>query len=477
MSFKSLNRMRKSISFRITIWYSILFPLSSILVFGLVYFLLSSYANGKDREILRAKLEEYVSEYQSGGTRTLRQEIRSDRKRDKRISFFVRIADRDNATLFLSVPDTETAFDYKYLEQHRLHARWIDLMMGLGRSPTEVASTHLPDGSLFQVGKSIKNREILIERFREIFAGVMIPVILLGFAGGVFLSRRALRPFHDLIEIVRFIVETGKMHNRVPEYLTGDELEELIVFFNRMLERIESLIDGMRASLDNVAHDLRTPIARLRSVVETALQADEKEEGLREALMDCAEESERILVMVNTLMDISEAETGVMSLNLEEVNLSALLEDVIELYGYVAEDKNIAVLTRCPPDLALRVDPNRMRQVLANLVDNAIKYTAPGGAVEVSAGLWEENVAISVEDSGEGIPAEEIPKIWDRLYRVDKSRSRRGLGLGLSLVRAIVQAHGGTMEVVSEPGVGSRFTISLPSGQNGDECACLPEFS
>ena len=391
--------------------------------------------------------------------------------------FFVRIAGHDNATLFLSVPNAETVRDYKYLEHPGLTPRWIDLITGIGH-PTEEISSPLPDGSVLQVGRSVKNREILLDRFREIFAGVMIPVILLGFAGGAFLSHRALRPIRSLIDMVRFIVDTGKMHNRVPENLTGDELEELIILFNGMLERIETLINGMRASLDNVAHDLRTPIARLRSGVEVALQSDQGVEGLREALMDCAEESERILTMVNTLMDISEAETGVMKLQLEDVNLSDLFEDVIQLYDYVAEDKNIAFTTQCPPDLTLQVDSNRMRQVLANLVDNAVKYSSPGGTVHLGALQTGPEVAISVEDLGEGIPAEEIPRIWDRLYRVDKSRSRRGLGLGLSLVKAIVEAHGGTIEVLSAPDKGSHFTVRLPAAdEHASEESLIPNIS
>jgi signal transduction histidine kinase len=462
MFLKSLSRMRRSVSFRIAVWYSIIFPLSSLLVIGIFYLLLTSYVNHKDRQILHAKLDEYISRYNDGGIPALNRAIRKDRENDKRVSFFVRIAAKNNSTIFLSVPRAEAVRDYKYLEHPRFRPRLVDLITGI-RHPTEEIATQLPDGSTLQVGRSIKNREILIDRFREIFAGIMIPVILLGFAGGGFLSHRALRPLRGLIDMVRFIVATGKMHNRVPENLTGDELEELIVLFNGMLERIETLINGMRASLDNVAHDLRTPITRLRSVVEVALQTDPGAEGLREALMDCAEESERILTMVNTLMDISEAETGVMKLKLEEVRLADLFEDVVQLYEYVAEDKYIEVSTLCPPELTLRADSNRMHQVLANLLDNGLKYTPRGGRVDISAEQRGEEVWIMVEDSGEGIPAEEMPRIWDRLYRVDKSRSRRGLGLGLSLVQAIVRAHGGKIEVESAPEEGARFTVKLPA--------------
>ncbi len=462
MSLKSLSRMRKSIAFRLTIWFSILFPLSSIVFFGLIYFRLSSYINRKDRETIEAKLEEYAAQYTSGGIKALGEEVRLENRINKGITFYVRVAGPQNNTIFESVPQPAAMFDYKSISRDNTFDRWIFLVSGKNHEIAEVRSKRLPDGAILQVGKSTKNREILLARFREIFAGVMIPVILLGFVGGALLSFKALKPIHNLIHTVASI-DTGKMHARVPESHTDDELEELTVLFNGMLEKIETLINGMRNCVDNVAHDLRTPITRLRGIAEMALQAEEGWDCLCEALMDCAEESENILTMLNTLMDISEAETGVMRLKVETVDLSTLFRAVADLYKYVAEDKNIAVSADCPEDLNLRGDSNRIRQVLANLLDNAIKYTSPGGSVALSARCHGNGVEISVKDDGEGIAAEEIPRIWERLYRVDKSRSCQGLGLGLSLVKAIVHAHGGTVEVISEPGNGSQFLIHLPA--------------
>ncbi|MFQ5981705.1 MAG: sensor histidine kinase [Candidatus Heimdallarchaeota archaeon] len=465
MSLKFLDHIRKTIGFRLTLLYSAIFIFSSLVLFILMYFFLLASIRKEDREFVRLKIKEYQARYETGGLDALNEDINADKRARRKYSLFVRVAGPQNETISLNGFDYSADVDLKELENRAINknGQWIRLSVKGDEGVLEITSTRLRDGNFLQVGNSTQDREKILHRFRGLFASIMIPVIFIGFAGGAFLSFRALRPIRNLISAVRSIISTGRMDDRVPTPHTTDELDELVRLFNRMLEKIEALIMRMREALDHVAHDLRTPMTRLRGIAEMALQSKQSHVTSQEALADCLEESERVLTLLNTLMDISEAESGMLRLHLERVNVSVLVKNITELYRYVAEDNKVTISVKAPTDLPVTADRNRLQQVLANLLDNSIKYTPPGGAIEVEAHQNNHEVAITVKDNGVGIPPEDVPKIWDRLYRGDKSRSQRGLGLGLSLVKAIIEAHGGYTRVSSQLDAGSLFSVYLPA--------------
>ncbi|HET6409547.1 MAG TPA: ATP-binding protein, partial [Chthoniobacteraceae bacterium] len=380
-------------------------------------------------------------------------------------AFYVRVTDAQNNTAFLRDPDEWVEFSPSLLRHPENTAEnekaWLRLHSRDGYF-LEVASSRFPDGTILQVGKTSEDARDLLSRFRYFAILAVSFLIPIGFIGAAYLSMRLLRPVRQLSETVVGILKTGSFAARVPSRQTGDELDELIGLFNALLSRIGSLVRAMKDSLDNVAHDLRTPMTRLRNVAHATLEKDADLPTTREALVECVEESERVMTMLNTLMDIAEAENGLLRIKRTQVPVAAMLGDIVDLYQAVADEEGVTISMEASDITMVNGDAVLLRRAIANLIDNAIKYTPSGGKVAVCAFRQGENVMISVKDSGIGVSLDDLPRIWERLYRGDKSRSKRGLGLGLSFVRAIIHAHGGHVSAESTTGKGSTFRVQLP---------------
>jgi signal transduction histidine kinase len=425
---------------RVALWYAALFVSGSVAIVLLTYYLTAISFAQRDQQIIQAKLGVYTAAYAQGGVAGLAATVRAEQQTAPE-RLFVRVTTPFSDALVLS-----TAQGWK-------------------PSELEAAQLRLPDGTIVEVGKSTEAREELLARFRAALGTVTVTIIVIGLAGGWIATQSAVRPIRRLTQAVRQIIRTGRTDERVPTARTDDALDELIVLFNAMLERIEGLVRAMRDALDNVSHDLRTPLTRLRGTAEVALAGPADPQGYRDALADCVEEVDRVLVMLSTLMDISEAESGMLPLERGPVPLSEVVDRAIDLYRDVADAKDVTLAAATPSaaaDVIVSGDRTRLEQVAANLVDNAVKYTNAGGRVDVRARRDGSYAILEVEDTGIGIRSEDLPRIWERLFRSDSSRTERGLGLGLSFVKAIVEAHGGHVGVTSAPGRGSVFTIALP---------------
>lgn len=459
-----LERVRQSLALRLAAQSSLVFALGAAVIFGALYWVLTAALENREREGVERRAEIYAAAYDLGGAALLKRQIDSERSPEER-PYFVRLIARDRTSVWIDAPRDwiETR-----IEQVPLGPFTWERPTQTVRVPQNAlrdfafASRPLADGRMLQVGRLTDSRDVLLAPVKRAFLVVGGIALVLSGAAGTLLAWRATRPLRAVSDTARRIVATGDLSARVPGADGTGELAVLVRQLNTLLEKNSAHVRVLRETLDNLAHDLRTPLTRLRGTAELAIQAGGDPAEARAALADCVEESDRVLRLLEALLDISAAEAGALKLNRDRLDLRTLTERAADLYREVAEEKRIAVALDQPEAVECSADAIRLGQAVNNLVDNALKYTPDGGRLSLAVRAEAGAAVLTVSDNGPGVPAAEREAVFRRLYRGDASRSQRGLGLGLSMVKAIVEAHGGTVAVDDAPGGGARFTVRLP---------------
>ena len=458
-------RLVRTTAFKLALIYLALFTTSALVLLGVVWGTTAGFLERQTAEVIQAEVQGLAEQYRTGGLTGLRRAIEErGAAQPDRASIYLLVdpflqpvaGNIDGWPQVRSSPDgwlrftVETEGKARRAERHR----------ALGRG------YRLGPGFRLLVGRDIEERLHLQGLVvRAIGWGIGL-TLLFGLAGGVLMSRQLLRRVDAINRTTRGIIG-GDLSRRIELTGSRDEFDQLAANLNAMLERIERLLEGMRQVTDNIAHDLRTPLNRIRSRIEVALLANpDSAESAREVLQATLRDAEELIGTFNALLAIAKAEAGAPEAGTEPLDLAALTRDVAELYQPLAEDKGLGFVVEAGGDrLIVRANRHLIAQALANLIDNAVKYTPAGGAVRVEAGIGSgRRPTLLVADTGPGIPEEQRERVLERFVRLDQDRSTPGNGLGLSLVRAVARLHGAALRL-EDNAPGLRVTIAFPEAE------------
>jgi len=465
MLFDKLRSLRRTLAFRLTVWYGAIFTASSLLAFLFFYLQIASILRERTDEDLLDDVKEFSALLAAKGIDEVKQTMILEAKTDGEKDVFYRLLSPDGKELGSSelffwgrldvsrpaleriAKDNKPVFETLAIEGRRHMARTVYAPIGLA--------------TILQIGSSLEENDEFLAQFRQIF-GATIAVVMV-FAGvlGWFMAKRALRDVEEVTRTARAI-SASDLEQRVPVKGRAEEIDRLATTFNDMLDRIQTLITETKEMTENIAHDLRSPITRIRGMAEMALTTGKAIDEYEAAAASTVEDCDRLLEMINTMLFISQTEATAGKLATEEVDITGVVRDACELFQPVAEDKGVNLVVEIGVDLRVRGVLQGLQRMLANLIDNALNYTPSPGTVTVSVSGDEKLGVIAVKDTGVGISPDELPHIFRRFYRCDRSRTMPGTGLGLTLVEAIVHAHRGHIVVASTPNVGTTFTVTLP---------------
>jgi signal transduction histidine kinase len=461
----ALTKLFRTTTFRLSLTYLALFSVAAVVAIVYLYWNTTVLLTRQLNQTIDAELKGLAEQYRAGGLDQLVR-IVAERSRTPGNSLYL-VADGDGKQLAGNLSAVSPQLWDSLGPVEFFYTR--PAPGGVERRLAFANVFRLPGKHRLIVGRDIDDRRELARLIRTTMLWGLGVMALVGIGGGYWVSRRLLARIDNLSATTRTIME-GDLSGRLPISGSGDELDRLAQNLNRMLARIEQLMAGLREVSDNIAHDLKTPLNRLRNRVEEALREPNDKAAYRETLERTIEEADDLIKTFNALLSIARLEAGAGGDNRDTLDLTALVRDVAELYEPVAEERGIALKADAAEPFALRGDRQLLGQAIANLIDNALKYGAPsaqagnGYAPEVDVRVERRSDAaeIVVTDRGPGVPAAERERVLGRFVRLEESRSEPGSGLGLSLVAAVARLHGGSLRLEdNEPGL--RVVLALPT--------------
>jgi signal transduction histidine kinase len=451
-----MPRFLRTSAFRMTLAYTAVFGLSVLLLLAAIYWTTAQNISRAIDDSITSEIDALAQHYSTRGLGGLVEAI-DRRTGPTNISGSLYLLTDPK---FRPIAGNVSAWPANATEQ----GSWV--MFPLAGDGTQAAfgrakGFHLPGGFNLLVGRDTRALDRFQDLMAEAMAWALAVTLVLGLGGGAVVSRRVLARIDGITRGAETI-RRGDVSHRMSTTGSGDEFDRLAATLNAMLDQIEHLMTGIRTVSNNVAHDLRSPLTRMRAQLETAVDQAQTVESLRETCTSVLAEADGLLATFNALLSIAEAESGVRLKDAAPVNLGALATDAVELYEPLAEDRQLSLTASATEGASVLGNRELVFQALSNLLDNALKYTPPGGRVHVSVlpPTADHGPVLEVRDSGPGIPPEDRNRVTERFVRLDASRSTPGNGLGLALVSAIARSHGAGLELEdAAPGLAARLVF------------------